>query len=148
MRISDWSSDVCSSDLADGQYRDAYEHGISLAKAEFDLQGVMRVLMFGTDDYPNAENIEALLESVIKGEITEYAFSFVLVAAHTLSEAGYPVPFAMPDYRLVAETQTRMIDEAIAANVARKNKEDRPMTEHLRKLKKGWNGFIDRKSVV
>src|SRR3546814_2121418 len=92
MRISDWSSDVCSSDLADGQYRDAYEHGISLAKAEFDLQGVMRVLMFGTDDYPNAENIEALLESVIKGEITEYAFSFVLVAAHTLSEAGYPVP--------------------------------------------------------
>src|SRR3546814_14638226 len=102
----------------------------------------MRLLMVGTDDYPNAENIEALVESVMKGEITEYAFSFVLVAAHTLSEAGYPVPFAMPDYRLVAETQTRMIDEAIAANVARKNKEDRPMKENLRKLKKGWTGFI------
>src|SRR3546814_9215744 len=52
MRISDWSSDVCSSDLA---YSDA-GWGLLTAPEEFGRQGLPHVIGFPVEEYRNAAN--------------------------------------------------------------------------------------------
>src|SRR3546814_7174831 len=111
MRISDWSSDVCSSDLAIGRYGLADAHAIvagERAQAALEALADGAELPFGAVAIDFAEDHRGLGRSIFR-QVIAHDFGAGLVVDRTRSEehTSAPVTNAHIVCRLLLEKKTK-----------------------------------------
>src|SRR3546814_12915729 len=104
MRISDWSSDVCSSDLLSQQVREA-QHG--LPEAEASALSVMLELQADCLAGLWANRADAAMQILEQGDIDEALGAASAIGADTLQEQaqGRVMPGSFSDRKSVGKGQ-------------------------------------------